>query len=202
MNQPAYVHSDYPRIPDDDYQTVDPRCTRALLQHFDPQGRIIDICSTHGSGIVDELRREGYDAIYGIDAFSPKIMDARWIVTNPPYSRPLVDQILTHSVQRLLNDDGLAAVAFLMRNNFDFAASRAHLFHPHTPLGGLYLCQIHMTFRPWWSDERKAQPIHNFVWHVWAKTPQCFMSDGLPFLLYSDGTGPTVKELHHEIQGS
>ena len=37
-----------------------------------------------------------------------------------------------------------------------------------TQQSGLYRGQTRMRFRPWWSGDRKAQPIHNYVWHVWA----------------------------------
>ena len=55
-------------------------------------------------------------------------------------------------------------VALLMRPIWDLAACRTGLFDL-----SLYRGQTRLRFRPWWSEERKAQPIHNFVWHVWAQ---------------------------------
>lgn len=158
MNKP-YVHSNYERIADDNYQTVDPRCIRALVDtiYISRQQRIVDCCAPNGSGIVDELQRLDYIS-YGIeDAF--EYVKADWIVSNPPYKRGLVDKIINAQIDRLPNVEG---VAMLLRNNFDFAKSRYGMFA--TPY---YYGQIHMMFRPWWSEDKKAQPIHNFVWHIW-----------------------------------
>lgn len=158
MTKP-YVHSNYPRIKDENYQTVDSRCVRALVDsiHISRQLRIIDCCSPNGSGIVDGLTHLDYIA-YGVsDAFGDIYAD--WIVSNPPYKRELVDKIINAQIGRIGNVEG---VAMLLRNNFDFAKSRYGMFT--TPY---YYGQIHMMFRPWWSEDKKAQPIHNFVWHIW-----------------------------------
>ena len=84
------------------------------------------------------------------------------IVTNPPYSRGVVDAIADATIARVRSGQVLG-VALLMRANWDLAQRRAHLFALPE-----YAGQTRMRFRPWWSEERKAQPIHNFVWHVWA----------------------------------
>jgi hypothetical protein len=162
MTKP-YVHSNYERKADDDYQTVDPRCVRALTDkvYISRQSRIVDCCSANGSGIVEELKRLDYITFGVGDAFSyPK---ADWIVTNPPYKRGVVDEILWHQIIRvaLREVEGFAA---LLRNNFDFAKSRYGMFGDAN-----YCGQIHMMFRPWWSEEKKHQPIHNYVWHIWGK---------------------------------
>jgi hypothetical protein len=83
-------------------------------------------------------------------------------VTNPPYKRGLVDEIANDVVFQVRC--GMAeGAAMLMRANWDMAACRSALFSDP-----LYRGQTRMRFRPWWSEDRKAQPIHNYVWHVWA----------------------------------
>lgn len=160
MTAVAYVHSGYERWPDDDYQTIDPRCVQALVETWPISGRIVDCCAPQGSGIVYSLHRLGFLSAQ-CEPTADYLGFAGWIVTNPPYKRGVVDEIATTVVDRVRR--GYAAgAALLMRANWDLAACRHELF-----ADGLYRGQTRMRFRPWWSEERKAQPIHNYVWHVW-----------------------------------
>lgn len=159
MNKP-YVHSNYTRIDDDNYQTVDPRCIKALVDtvYISRQERIVDCCAPNGSGIVTELQNLDYIA-YGMnDAFG--FINGDWVVSNPPYKKGLVDKIINAQLDRLGTVKG---VCMLLRNNFDFAKSRWDMFAANP----YYYGQIHMLFRPRWFEENKASPIHNFVWHIW-----------------------------------
>lgn len=155
-----FVHSGYERRPDDAYHTIDERCVFGFLQHFQPIGLCIDVCAPDGSGIVDTLIGCGYNTVCGADAFEGNIK-AQWIITNPPYTRPLVDQIITRQIERVECGD-VYGLAVLLRSNFDFAKSRTWMFDHR-----LYVGQIKLRFRPWWSENRKAQPIHNYVWQLW-----------------------------------
>lgn len=170
MNKP-YVKSNYERIKDDNYQTIDTRCVNALYYTIPVYGKVVDCCSPNGSSIVDVLKVHGLNAVEVEDAFSDFTAD--WVVTNPPYKRPLVDQILTEQIVRVQNGEfyGFAA---LLRNNFDFAKTRYDMFTNKN-----YWGQVHMMFRPWWSEEKKHQPIHNYVWHIWGKE-----NDEEPFVRY------------------
>lgn len=156
-----YVHSNYPRIPGDDYKTIDKRCIYGLLEHFSISGICLDVCSPGGSGIVLALKEQGISARGTNDAFEESIK-ADWIVTNPPYTRGLVDKIIWRQIGRVIKKE-VHVFACLLRSNFDFAVSRTDMFM-NCPY---YLGQIKLLFRPWWSDDRKAQPIHNYVWHIW-----------------------------------
>jgi hypothetical protein len=153
-----YVHSGYERIADDNYQTIDVRCIHALRSVVRLSGNIVDCCSPSGSGIVNFLIDEGYRAAGVGDAFGD--IEATWIVSNPPYKRGLVDKIINAQIDRIGYVEG---VAMLLRNNFDFAKSRYDMF-THK----FYWGAIHMMFRPWWTEDRTAQPIHNYVWHIWS----------------------------------
>lgn len=156
MSSP-YIKSKFARIKDDNYQTIDKRCIYALENSITLFGDIADCCSPSGSGIVDVLKELGFRA-YGMNnAFSYTSCD--WIVSNPPYKRGLVDKIINAQIDRIGQIEG---VCMLLRNNFDFAKSRYGMF-----TSPYYYGQVHMMFRPWWSENRDAQPIHNYVWHIW-----------------------------------
>ena len=135
-----------------------------------------DICAPGGSGIVDTLVELGYRAVGLPDAFVPNIY-CEWVITNPPYKRPLVDDIIKFQLAHL-EQGNINGLAVLVRSYFDHAKTRASLFqHP------LYYGQIKLLFRPWWSEDRSKSPIHNFVWQVWAKEKTLDM----PMILYSEG---------------
>lgn len=157
MSSP-YVKSNFERIADDNYQTIDKRCVYALENSIRLWGVVVDCCSPSGSGIVDTLKELGINAIGVPDAFGHIVSD--WIVSNPPYKRGLVDEIINAQIERIGTD--VNGVCMLLRSNFDFAKSRYKMF-----TSPYYYGQIHMMFRPWWSEDRTAQPIHNYVWHIW-----------------------------------
>lgn len=163
-----YVHSNYPRIEDDDYQTIDKRCIYALNDAIQLFPIICDCCSPNGSGIIDTLRELGYHAFGVPDAFQKNI-NADIIVSNPPYDRRIVDDIVYAQLDRLgYMGQRVKTVAMLLRNNFSFAKSRWKMFAGNA----YYAMEIKMLFRPWWSEDRKAQPIHNYVWHIWSTEKQ------------------------------
>jgi hypothetical protein len=155
-----YVHSNYKRVEGDYYPTIDKRCIYGFLEYIKP-GKCVDVCSPCGSGIVDTLIECGFNA-YGIgDAFTDEIVDADWIVTNPPYDRKVVDKIIDRCIARVMKLE-VYGVAVLLRSNFDYAKSRWDMFN-----NSYYYGQIKLLFRPWWSEEHKKQPIHNYTWHIW-----------------------------------
>ena len=175
-----FIKSNYQRVPGDYYPTVDGRCISGLIEHFTESLKvgIVDVCAPDGSGIVDAFRRMGYEAQGWDDAFldTPSEFNG-WIVTNPPYTRPLVDRIIERQIERVTSGEVLG-LAVLLRAGFDFAKSRAVLFEHLN-----YYGQIKLRFRPWWSDEHTAQPIHNYAWHVWLRRGR----SGMPVVMYSDG---------------
>jgi hypothetical protein len=155
-----YVHSGYERRPDDHYPTIDTRCVDALIDTWEIIGAVVDCCAPNGSGIVDRMG-PGWEAHCTASADDFGLGD--WVVTNPPYLRGIVDEIASKVVAGVRSGK-LDGAALLMRANWDLAACRAALF-----ADPLYRGQTRMRFRPWWSEDRKAQPIHNYAWHVWAQ---------------------------------
>jgi hypothetical protein len=179
----VYVNSGYARLENDNYQTVDSRCVESFVKGFfldhikngdyNSMPTIVDMCGSHGSGIVRDFQNLGFKASYLENAFVPIYAD--WIVTNPPYDRKVVDKFANHALNSISKGNVLGA-AFLMRANWDFAMTRADLFDRKE-----YYGQIRMRFRPWWTEERKAQPIHNYVWHIWMNVD---MFSGEPKIIY------------------
>jgi hypothetical protein len=169
-----YVHSNFDRIEGDYYPTIDKRCVYGFLEHFNPTGLCVDPCAPSGSGIVDTLQECDYKAERLPDAFMDFTAD--WVVINPPYDRKIVDGIIHRQIQRVA-DGTVNGVACLLRANFDFAKSRKSMFRDNP----FYRGQIKLLFRPWWSESRDAQPIHNYVWQIWQR------GDEAKVVLYADG---------------
>jgi len=126
MTNPKMMNSGRPRIKDDDYKTVDPRCVLSLLEHVLLKGKIIDPCAPTGSAIVDALTMAGRDVVGCANAFEALPCD--WIVSNTPYKRPLVDQMLSYFISELHCGNVKSGIALLYRTNFDQASTRQKFF--------------------------------------------------------------------------
>ena len=135
----AYVKSNFERMPDDHYP-------------WEP-------CAPNGSGIADAWPGE---VICGDEREDSMPRDCNAIVTNPPYDRSIIDDMVCEWTYRL-DAMGPQVLALLLRTAWDHAKTRAHLFDPDTHYAG----QVKMRFRPWWSEDRSKQPIHSYVWHIW-----------------------------------
>jgi len=168
MTKP-FVQSNFERKENDDYQTIDKRCVQGLIEKWNiPTREIVDCCASHGSGIVSALNEFGYKATGCKDAFSDKI-DASWIITNPPYKKKLVDEILWKQINRVVSGEIIGFVA-LLRAQFDYAKGRESMFS----INPFYSGQVKLCFRPIWAEpipgEKKVGPIHNYVWHIWSNS--------------------------------
>lgn len=182
MAQSPYVKSNYPRVPGDYYPTIDPRCVNSLLQCVSIRKDLVifDVCAPQGSGIIDALQEKGrFNSFCKPDAFE-KFIAADWVVTNPPFTRPLVDQIIERQIERVRHNE-VSGIACLLRSNFDHAKSRQRIFKDEP----LYFGQIKMLFRPLWFKVKKKGPIHNYVWHIWHHSLEG--RAGSPFVMYADG---------------
>ncbi len=155
----AFVTSKYTRRMGDHYPTVDPRCIKALLNTWGDHitTPAVDVCTTRG--IASPL----------LPAVSGDLKDMlgayRTVITNPPYRRPLVDKIVNLIVDSV-EDNHIDLAAILVRISWDAAKTRKHLFCGNKNYAGKTI----LLFRPFWSAERKASPIHNYQWLVWRKT--------------------------------
>lgn len=159
-----YVHSRFERRAQDHYPTIDSRCVDALLDTWPVFGEVVDCCAPQGSGIVDALNASGgFSGKAECASTADAPFKANWIVTNPPYARGIVNEIAQVIVSRVASGN-ISGAAMLMRANWDLARGRADLFEPPW-----YAGQTRLRFRPFWTNERTAQPIHSFVWLLWSK---------------------------------
>jgi hypothetical protein len=175
-----FVQSNFERKENDDYQTIDKRCVQGLIEKCNiPKEGIVDCCASHGSGIVSSLNELGYNATGCKDAFVEKI-NAKWVITNPPYKKKLVDEILWRQIERI-NSGEICGFAALLRAQFDYAKSRWDMFS----LNEFYTGQVKLCFRPIWAEpipgEKKVEPIHNYVWHIWTKYEK---NGNVPVVIY------------------
>jgi len=146
-----YVSSGHERRHDDHYPTVDRRCIEALIDSWDiPLPALDPFCS----GLETGLHPAQIGSLDSAAAFKS-------IVTNPPYKRGLVDRLVRDCLDAMEN--GPSVVALLMRIQWDTAKSRKHLFRPP------FAASLRLLFRPYWTEERKASPIHSYQWLVWDK---------------------------------
>lgn len=184
MTNPKYMNSGRPRLKDDDYKTIDKRCVYGLVEVFLLAGKIVDPCSPSGSGIVATLKELGYNAEGLGDAFAD--FQTTWVVSNPPYKRPLVDEIIHRQIERIDAGDAFG-VAMLLRHGFDFAKNRVGMFRDNPYYAG----QIKLMFRPRWFEKRPGdkQPFHQYVWHVWHRNPDASR------VFYAEGKRPETLAL-------
>jgi hypothetical protein len=129
MTNPKMMNSGRPRIEDDDYKTVDPRCVLGLLEHFNSsftQRELIDPCAPSGSGIAIAMKFAGKKVVCKPDALADYPCD--WVITNPPYKRPLVDHIVERQTDNLERGVIRVGICMLLRTNFDHAKSRQKFF--------------------------------------------------------------------------
>jgi hypothetical protein len=99
--------SDFKRRPNDLYETWDRRAVETLAPHLDPNTKFVEPCAGSGD-LVDQLMALGHFCLeaYDIDPgredivrhdalkYRPKGMDA--FITNPPWSRPLLHDLIVH----------------------------------------------------------------------------------------------------------
>lgn len=85
---------------------------------------------------------------------------ANCIITNPPFG-DVAEQFVAAALELTKPVDGL--VAMFLRNEWDMACGRDHLFEDHPA----YMLKIAVTKRPRWIEGSKGSPRHNYAWYVW-----------------------------------
>lgn len=189
--------SGYARKALDGYWTPE-FATKWLLDagHFDPVegevvwepacgvGHISKVLAAHGFDVLStDVVNHGWDGQAGIQDFlsiekvDPKV---RLIFTNPPYDIEGVpgipdvtaQQFIEHALKLMYPVKG--CVVMLLRNEYDCAKSRRHLFSGY-PYRGKFI----LSKRPRWIEEsamkidpktgkpKKTGPRHNYSWFVW-----------------------------------
>jgi len=161
--------SGYKRVDRDQYQTIEPWVTDALLARFslpkyvwEPacgDGHMVRVLESRGHSVA------GTDIAIGGNDFLQATL-APWarrfaVVTNPPFgSRGKLAEGFIWKALELTKPCG-GSVAMLLPCDFDHAVSRGGLFQHRA-----YCMRIVLTARPKWFDGG-ATPKTNFVWHCW-----------------------------------
>ena len=154
--------SGYERIERDAYYTP-AWCTEALLRHVKFDNRIWE-CAVGTGQISTVLEAAGY-SVFGTDIISGTdfLISGRYgfddIVTNPPYTQ--AQAFVERALDATNGTNG--KVAMLLRNEWDSAKTRQHLFS----LCPEFALKLVLTKRPKWFADEKASPRHNFSWFVW-----------------------------------
>lgn len=94
--------SDFERIPQDAYQTIDPKAVRRLYKHLHGVKTFSEPCAGEGH-LIAMLEARGLECVHrndindGVDALVLKNFgQADAIITNPPWSRDLLHPMIRH----------------------------------------------------------------------------------------------------------
>jgi hypothetical protein len=167
--------SGYARVPDEQYETVT-WPVLALLHHLPGIKRIWDPCDRGSGKLVDTLLVRKIDA-YGTEHDfltinePPFLTDA--VVTNPPYGENRRGELAVAFIEHALKLK-VPRIAMLLRNDFDSAISRQHLFR-NEPRFAFKLVLLN---RIKWFDG-PSSPSDNHSWFVWAQD-----NEDLPSIRY------------------
>lgn len=95
--------SSFERRAADAYLTWDPRAVRPLLPHLPPGTRFCEPCVGRGD-LAQQLVAAGHECVHasdiesGVDALSLGPLPAG-VITNPPWSRPVLHAMISHWLQ-------------------------------------------------------------------------------------------------------
>ena len=169
MNKSAmHGESGYARIEGDAYFTP-PWVTEELLKLYDfPEhiwepaagnGAMVGVLEAKGHNVLASDIEPQAEGIVQKDFLECQASISAAIITNPPYSH--AQQFIEHSLELMKPCEGV--VAMLLRNEYDCAKKRRHIFSDHPA----FAMKLVLTKRPKWFADDKASPRHNFAWYVW-----------------------------------
>lgn len=93
--------SSFTRRPMDDYPTIDPRAVAALVPHLEGVRTFAEPCCGEGH-LIRQLESFGLkcawhsDISLGVDARTLRFANIDAIITNPPWSRPILHELIVH----------------------------------------------------------------------------------------------------------
>lgn len=93
--------SSFERVEKDFYRTIDKRAVQALVPHLKDVKTFIEPCCGE-LDLVNQLQEQGLvceywsDISLGNDALQLQRCDSDAIITNPPWSRPILHQMIDH----------------------------------------------------------------------------------------------------------
>lgn len=169
MNKSAmHGESGYARIEGDRYYTP-AWVTEELFKHcgfpewiLEPaagDGAMVKVLERHGCQVLSSDIDPQDEGITKADFFDWGATTCAGIITNPPYSH--AQEFIEHALKLMEPNDGL--VAMLLRNEFDSAKKRRHLFAEHPA----FYKKLVLTKRPRWFADGGSSPRHNFAWYIW-----------------------------------
>jgi hypothetical protein len=159
--------SGYVRRPDEDFPTP-PWPVRALLAHLEPRPQLAwDPANGDAGKLVITLRACGIHAIgtnsdFLACAAPPVGVDI--LITNPPYGERKRGELAVAFIAHAL-ELNVPRIALLLRNDFDSAITRRHLFADEPRFAG----KLILLNRIKWFDG-PSSPSDNHAWFLWART--------------------------------
>jgi len=170
MSDPMIGNSGFARKKNDLYLTPH-WCTEVLLRHITFEGLTWEPAAADG-GMANILFKKTPTIATDIEPLdkqvkmhdfltSPGPLRGKFknIVTNPPYK--LAQQFIEQAIAIIEPQKG--KVAMLLRNEYDSAAGRQHLFSGCPA----FKLKLVLTRRPKWAPGKGNSPRHNFAWFLW-----------------------------------
>src|SRR5262245_42948563 len=155
--------SGYERKPDESYETI-AWPVIALLPHLPDIRLAWDPCDRGSGRLITTLCDQGVNAVgTGEDFFSIAApYNATDIITNPPYGVNRRGEEAERFIERALSFSTIKRVAMLLRNDFDSAIGRQHLFRTNSMFAGkvVLLNRIKWFVGP-------SSPSDNHAWFLW-----------------------------------
>src|SRR5262249_13058075 len=150
--------------PDEAYETVAWPIV-ALLQHLPEIKLAWDPTDRNAGRLVATLRSQGVKAIgtdgdfFSIAAPSPDVSD---LITNPPYGARRRGEEAERFIERALTIPSIKRISMLLRNDFDSAIGRQHLFRNNSMFAG----KVTLLGRIKWFIG-PSSPSENHAWFLW-----------------------------------
>src|SRR6516164_2005510 len=158
--------SGYERKPDEAYETIAWPIV-ALLLYLGPIRRAWDCCDRNSGQLVATLRARGIEAIGTAQDFltvAAVPADVSDLITNPPYGENRRGELAVRFIEHALKLP-VPRIAMLLRNDFDSAFNRQHLFRWCPDFAG----KVVLLNRIKWF-EGPSGPSDNHAWFLWNRT--------------------------------
>jgi hypothetical protein len=156
--------SGYRRKPDEAYETISAWPIIALLMNLGHVHMAWDPCDRNSGQLVATLRHHGVRAIGTTEDFlaiSTPPADVDALITNPPYGESRRGELAVAFIEHAL-ELAVPRVCMLLRNDFDSAISRQHLFRFNPTFAGKLVLLNRIR---WFAGPNS--PSDNHSWFLW-----------------------------------
>jgi hypothetical protein len=153
--------SGYERKPDESYETIAWPIV-ALLTRLSGIRRAWDPCDRGSGRLVATLRAQGVDTVSTAEDFLmittvPSAVSD--IITNPPYGEAKRGELAVHFIEHAL-ELGVPRISMLLRNDFDSAITRQHLFRNNPMFAGKLVLLNRIK---WFAGPKSPSDNHSWV---------------------------------------